>query len=98
MFGRKKKEEINPYEQNDNIGLEQLQNNLNNMNNLISPQVNQVQNQVPNQMPMQQVQAPTQFQKEAMVIKAEVDFAENDYVYIIRTNYPLSLGRCNVVQ
>ena len=93
MFGRKKKEELNPYESNDTIGLEQLQNNMNNMNNLIAPQVNQQQNQQ-----IQQAQPVQQFQRAAVITKAEIDYAEGDYVYIVRTNYQLAVGRCQLVQ
>lgn len=72
-----------------------------------SPQqmpMQQVQQQVPQQMQQQyqpqmpQPQAPVQFVPEAIIVKAEVDYDEGDFVYIIRTNYPLAVGRCKVSQ
>ena len=55
--------------------------------------VQQVPGQQIQQVPVQQVQE----QPKAVIIKAETS-DPNQYFFVVQTNYPLSIGLCNLTQ
>lgn len=64
------------------------------------PQLPEIQfNQPINQNQMQTIQQPQQqfqqFQRKGLIIKGEMS-EEGEFTYIIQTNYPLSLGNCDI--
>ena len=105
MFGKNKKQ-VEPTSMVINKGYSDTEefdmiNNAFNQNNQNIP-MNQVPNipRTMNQTPIQQVQPVQQFnqvrvQPQAVIIKGEV-LQDNEYGYTVITNYPLSLGSCNI--
>jgi hypothetical protein len=89
MFGNKKKNQDFSVSQDNIINGIEMQNPIN----------------VPNIYPMQQQNQPIQqntqipyrqqFQKQAKIIKAEIN-EDGEYYYIVVTNYPLRVDNCQL--